>query len=571
MKNASWRGSAMSIACSLALAACGGGGGGSDAPTASPSAKTDTTVPTPSPAPSLPTVKATAGQVTTMSASTGASVQVSGSTAALSVPANALVVAAATSQTASGNVSVLVAPVNPAADPLSMYGGRYDTTVPGTSQRQALESFGAVNVDIQQNSTLLDLAAGKTATLRIPVATRSSERPATLPLYYFDEANLLWVPSGTATLQGNASTGYYYEGQISRLGFWNADKPIGSTVTVQGCVKTSAGVAALAQDFEAYSEGVSYSSVSWAPPSTGGKFSVPVKKGATARVVVMANGKREVRELGQVDNNTVLPECFTIQDDTPPPPTPVPTDVTTLENFSKLIDALMAQTLSLALAPSAAFDGETLVARSSDQVCAKGSVTNLTLDGQATDGHPTITADAKHVLALSFKQCVPMDNVDDDVPPVFTGTASSSFSFSQSADGQAFKLSSANVLNQLQDSANQYAANGNFKMDLSSTATIDQFTLTPTAGATLTHMGKDTVTFKSGVMVMSFQAVDAQTTITTLSANKLTYVLQGSTYVLDGTMKDGKGTLTLSKDGVTAATLDTTSATPKATGTVTLF
>ena len=104
--------------------------------------------------------------------------------------------------------------------------------VPGTSQRQALESFGAVNTDIQQNGVLLDLAAGKTATLRIPLASRSTERPSVIPLYYYDEATNLWVASGSATLQGQASTGYYYEGQVSRLGLWNADKPITSTVTV---------------------------------------------------------------------------------------------------------------------------------------------------------------------------------------------------------------------------------------------------------------------------------------------------------------------------------------------------
>ena len=172
-----------------------------------------------------------AGQ--TVSVAAGGRVSVPNSTAQVSLPAAGLV-DVGTGQAATGNATVTVTPIDPAAQSRAM---------PGTYQAangQAIESFGALQVTLSDaTGRPLQLASGKPATIRIPLKTRSLDTPSTIPLYYLKESTGLWVEEGSATLKGNATSGFYYEGTVTHFTTWNADRPIKETVFVEGCVRDS--------------------------------------------------------------------------------------------------------------------------------------------------------------------------------------------------------------------------------------------------------------------------------------------------------------------------------------------
>ena len=177
------------------------------------------------------------GAKQSVDAATATTVAVAGTPAQVSLPAAGLV--AASGAAATGIVTIEVTPINPATDPANMP-GNYTAVAAGGGALQPIESFGALNVTLKDAAgNPLNLAAGKTATLRIPLATRSPSPPATVPLFYFNETTGLWVEEGTAALAGTAPN-QYYEGTVSHFTFWNADQRI-NTIRVTGCMQDAAG------------------------------------------------------------------------------------------------------------------------------------------------------------------------------------------------------------------------------------------------------------------------------------------------------------------------------------------
>jgi hypothetical protein len=87
---------------------------------------------------------------------------------------------------------------------------------------QLLTTYGMAAVELTGTSgELLQIAAGKKATLSLPIPTAlSSSAPATIPLWYFDETSGLWKQEGSAT-----KTGSNYIGEVSHFSFWNCDVP----------------------------------------------------------------------------------------------------------------------------------------------------------------------------------------------------------------------------------------------------------------------------------------------------------------------------------------------------------
>ena len=84
----------------------------------------------------------------------------------------------------------------------------------------ALETYGMVAVELFGNSgQKLQIAAGSDATIHIPVdAAQLANAPATIPLWYFDEAVGYWVEEGSATLENGE-----YIGTVDHFSFWNCD------------------------------------------------------------------------------------------------------------------------------------------------------------------------------------------------------------------------------------------------------------------------------------------------------------------------------------------------------------
>ncbi len=219
------------------------------------------------------------GVTTTVNVANGGTVTVLNSTAQVELPTNGLV--PQNGGAAAGTVNVSVTPINPAVDPNLMPGDFTGVSAGGTTP---IESFGAIVVDIRDNAgTRYNLAAGKTSIIRIPLGTLSPNPPATLPLWFFDEATGLWKEEGTATLTGNVPN-QFYEGTVTHFSTWNADQPALRT-WVSGCVRDVNGQPVA--NAWVQSQGVDYTGTDLRYTPTDGTFRVGVRKGGTATISVV--------------------------------------------------------------------------------------------------------------------------------------------------------------------------------------------------------------------------------------------------------------------------------------------
>ncbi len=245
------------------------------------------------------------GASTTASAATAINLTVPGSPASVSLPANGLVRADGTPAT--GNVTVALTPVDPALDVNSMPGEYRVATSPTTTG--LMESWGAINVTLQDEAgERLNLGAGKTATIRIPVATRNPVIPATIPLFYFNEEIGLWEEEGSATLAGTAPD-QYYEGTVTHFSYWNADMLM-DTVFVNGCVADE-GTGMPAANAVVTIDGINYSNASSARSGTDGKFRIPMKKNGTGILSALQGSKlSNTVSLGGSDTDITLDACL---------------------------------------------------------------------------------------------------------------------------------------------------------------------------------------------------------------------------------------------------------------------
>ena len=156
----------------------------------------------------------------TIDGTTGGNVTLaSGLTVALPVSG---VVNAATGAAYTGQVSVAAYWLNPTAvDITSIMPG--DLRALNTSGAlKSLQTYGMAAVELTGvGGELLQIASGKKATLTFPLPTSlAASAPATIQLWYFDEAIGLWKEDGTATKTGNT-----YVGDVSHFSFWNCDVP----------------------------------------------------------------------------------------------------------------------------------------------------------------------------------------------------------------------------------------------------------------------------------------------------------------------------------------------------------
>ena len=225
------------------------------------------------------------GATQSFDAATATTITVAGTPAQVSLPAAGLV--NASGAVATGTVTAEVTPINPATNPANMP-GNYMAQALGNNTAQPIESFGALNVTLKDAAgNALNLAAGQTATIRIPLATRSASVPATIPLFYFNETTGLWVEEGTATLAGTAPN-EYYEGTVSHFTYWNADQVI-DTIRVIGCVQDEAGAKVTGAEVSSY--GSNYSGRNSVFTNANCDFAVAIRKGSIANVVAQVGNR----------------------------------------------------------------------------------------------------------------------------------------------------------------------------------------------------------------------------------------------------------------------------------------
>ncbi|RYY41076.1 MAG: carboxypeptidase regulatory-like domain-containing protein [Chitinophagaceae bacterium] len=151
----------------------------------------------------------------------------------VSLPANG-VVDAATGAAYTGAVKVFAAYIDPSAQDIGQ-------TIPGSllandkdGRRVVLNSFGMLAVELEGASgQKLQIKSGQNAVLTtaIPTAAQASA-PATIPMWYVDEATGIWKEEGSATKVGNT-----YVGNVPHFSFWNCDQPMNAvnlSLTLQG-------------------------------------------------------------------------------------------------------------------------------------------------------------------------------------------------------------------------------------------------------------------------------------------------------------------------------------------------
>ncbi|HKK38223.1 MAG TPA: PQQ-binding-like beta-propeller repeat protein, partial [Cryomorphaceae bacterium] len=92
--------------------------------------------------------------------------------------------------------------------------------VSAANESGVLRSFGMGQIELEDaNGNPLNMAAGATAELSIPVpVSLTGIAEPTIPLWFFDEDQGLWIEEGQASLSGNA-----YVGEVAHFTWWNAD------------------------------------------------------------------------------------------------------------------------------------------------------------------------------------------------------------------------------------------------------------------------------------------------------------------------------------------------------------
>ncbi|ASZ10419.1 carboxypeptidase-like regulatory domain-containing protein [Chitinophaga pendula] len=128
----------------------------------------------------------------------------------------------AAGQIYTGNVSIAFAYLNPESKNFrDIMPGDLRGVAQGGAQ-VGLQSFGMMAVElIGDNGETLQLDPAKKVTMKMNIpASLQASAPATIPLWYFDEASGLWKEDGSATKQGTQ-----YVGTVSHFSFWNCDAP----------------------------------------------------------------------------------------------------------------------------------------------------------------------------------------------------------------------------------------------------------------------------------------------------------------------------------------------------------
>lgn len=149
------------------------------------------------------------------------------------IPANGIV--KADGSLYSGQVNVTLRHLDPTdeAFPAIVPGG--DLAAQRTDESGSmLYSYGILRVLLRDsNGNDLQLANGKEATLTVAISSKqTSDAPATIPLWYFDEQKGLWMEEGEASREGN-----HYIGKVKHFTDWNCDVP-GTGVEVEFVIET---------------------------------------------------------------------------------------------------------------------------------------------------------------------------------------------------------------------------------------------------------------------------------------------------------------------------------------------
>ena len=178
------------------------------------------------------TIRLFADQVSgSFSAGSGTTLAPNGATVV--IPPNAIQTATGAPYT--GTVTVGASYYNPdTIEGVQAFAAPYEGLDAGA--RAPLVTAGVIEVKLLDAAgNPLQLKPGFPATLTYP-ASSTSAGAATIPLWYYDEAALVWVREGQASQQANGS----YLASVTHFSGWNMDF-MGLSATIKGCFRDSRG------------------------------------------------------------------------------------------------------------------------------------------------------------------------------------------------------------------------------------------------------------------------------------------------------------------------------------------
>jgi Right handed beta helix region/Protein of unknown function (DUF1565) len=145
------------------------------------------------------------------------------------VPAGALV-DAATGAAVSGMVDLAMTPVDVSGDGLRAFPGSFAGT-DAAGATGLLASYGTTEFAFSQGGRRLNLAAGQTASIDLPIYTPLHSPGVavvvgdTIPLWSLDETSGIWKQEGTGTVVASATspTGLAMRATVAHFSWWNCD------------------------------------------------------------------------------------------------------------------------------------------------------------------------------------------------------------------------------------------------------------------------------------------------------------------------------------------------------------
>lgn len=200
-----------------------------------------------------------------------------------------------------GDVDVYVTPIDPSV-PAELTAAPGDFTARENGETTALESYGMVDITLEQDGRTLNVKDGEVFTAFIPAPANVSEPPTTMPLYSFDEEDGVWVLEGTATYSAEAGG---YEAELPHLSTWNCDQPLEATCE-KGKVVDDQGRPV--QGARVRASGVDYSGQSEAVTDENGQFAVAVRRNSQVDIVAEhPEGGGQVRRVESGSAQTEIP------------------------------------------------------------------------------------------------------------------------------------------------------------------------------------------------------------------------------------------------------------------------
>jgi hypothetical protein len=175
-------------------------------------------------------------ETATFEAANGGRLVTHGSLASVEFPANSLVTAGGATYT--GTVTVDYTAVRPDYPEFyGMFPGDFEG-VREDGSTVMFESFGFMSVNMYgANKAPLQLADGQTASMSMDIGPlNAAAAPATMPMWYFDEAQGKWIEDGEAVLNGTV-----YETDVTHFTTWNWDLPVEDICRIEGYVHDASG------------------------------------------------------------------------------------------------------------------------------------------------------------------------------------------------------------------------------------------------------------------------------------------------------------------------------------------